>query len=120
MDKDRRKELKEQYNNRHPQMGIVCWQCGEEIWALASKDTNKDYNGTSFQLNLGSWPNRELQKKYTENPEKFKWFIAKELEYEDYSEDHTDELEILMLEFLEENPDAKPMKPMKKFKKPTD
>ena len=116
MDKDRKKELREQYKNRHPDMGIVCWQCGDKLWAAVSRDAKADYNGTSFQLNLGSWPNREMQALYRERPEDFHWSLAKALDYEDYADDHTDDLQLLLLEFLDEHPDARPMRPGAKWK----
>ncbi len=34
----------------------------------------------------------------------------KELDYEDLSEDHTDDLKILLMDFLKDSPDAKPMR----------
>lgn len=110
MDKERRKALREQYNNRHPKMGIVCWQCGDDMWVDMSKDFNADFNSTSFQLKLGSWPNKALQKAYNENPNGCSFSLIKELDYEDYSEDHTDDLKILLMDFLQEYPDAKPMR----------
>ena len=73
MDNAKKKELREQYNNRHPEMGIVCWQCDDEMWVDMSTDANADYNSTSFQLKLGSWPNKTLQKVYKENPV---WFAS--------------------------------------------
>lgn len=111
MEKDRRKELKEQYANRHPDMGIVCWQSGDMMWAQISTDANADFNSTSFQLKLGSWPNREMQAAYKKDPGSFKWSLIKELEYKDLADDHSEDLEILLLEFLDEYPDAKPMRP---------
>lgn len=116
METNRKKELRQQYNNRHPDMGIVCWQCGDIIWAATSKDAKADYNGTSFQLKLGSWPNREMQRIYNERPDEFVWSLAKELDYKDYADDHSDDLELLLMEFMEEHPDAKPMKPGKKIR----
>lgn len=110
MNNDKKKALKEQYKNRHPKMGIVCWQCGDEMWVDMSKDMRADFNSTDFQLKLGSWPNRALQKAYKENPDGFKFSLIKELDYEDYSEDHTDDLKILLMDFLEEHPNAKPMR----------
>ena len=110
MDNEKKRALKEQYKNRHPKMGIVCWQCGEDMWVDMSKDAAADYNSTSFQLELGSWPNRALQKVYKEAPEGFGFSLVRELEYEDPSEDHTDDLKILLLDFLEEHPDAKPLR----------
>ena len=110
MDSEKKKALREQYNNRHPKMGIICWQCGDEMWVDMSTDVNADYNGTSFQLKLGSWPNKALQKAYKENPEECKFSLIRELDYEDFSEDHTDDLKIMLMDFLEEYPDAKPMR----------
>ncbi len=61
MNKDRKKELRTQYEERKPDMGIICWQNDAEIWIAISKDINADYNSSLFQLKLGSWPNREIQ-----------------------------------------------------------
>ena len=110
MNTDRKKELKEAYANRHPVMGIVCWTCGENMWVAKSKDADADFNGTSFQLKLGSWPNREMQQAYKADPESFRWEILKELDYEDPNEDLTDDLELLYMEVMDEHPDAKPMR----------
>lgn len=110
MDNERKQELKQQYSQRHPDMGIVCWQCGEDLWVDMSRDAKADFNGTSFQLEMGSWPNRELQAAYNANPAAAKFSLLKQLDYEDYSEDHTDDLKLLLMEVLEEHPDAKPMR----------
>ena len=114
MDNDRRKELREQYKNRHPKMGVVSWRSGERIWAGTSTDTNADHNGMSFQLKLGSWPEKELQKAYSADPQSFEFSVEKELDYEDPSEDHSDDLDLLMMEFLQEHPEAKPLRPVRK------
>lgn len=110
MDNEKRKALKEQYKNRHPKMGIVCWQCGDEMWVDMSKDAVADFNSTTFQLKLGSWPNKALQKAYKENPDGFRFSLIKELDYENHSDDHTDDLKILLMDLLEEYPSAKPMR----------
>lgn len=115
MDKDHRKELRERYQKRHPQMGIVCWMCGEHIWAAVSHDAAADYNSTLFQLKLGSWPNREMQKLYAERPEDFIWSVARELDYEDIDDDHADDLQLLLMDFLEEHPLARPTCARKKW-----
>ena len=114
MESSRKKELREQYKNRHPQMGIVCLRSQDRVWAGVSTDTKADINGMTFQLKLGSWPVKELQAAYSKDPGSFEFSIEKELEYEDPSEDHSEDLEILMLEFMQEHPDAKPLKPVKK------
>lgn len=110
MDNDKRKELKEQYSRRHPDMGIVCWQIGDQMWVDMSTDANADFNGTNFQLQLGSWPNKELQNAYKANPEAVKYSLIRKLDYEDITEDHTDDLKIMLMDFLEEFPDAKPLR----------
>lgn len=110
MDNERKKALREQYDHRHPKMGIVCWRCGDELWVDTSKDADADFHGTSFRLQLGSWPNKALQKAYREAPEKCSFSLVMELDYEEASEDHTDDLKLLLMDFLEEHPDAKPMR----------
>ena len=114
MDKDRRKELREQYNNRHPDMGIVTWRCGDNIWVMTTTDANADYNSMSFQLKLGSWRGRELQQAYKDNPDGFVWTLESKLKYDDLNEDHSEDLEIMLMEFMDDHPNAKPMKPGKK------
>lgn len=109
-DKQKRKELAEQYKNRHPDMGIVCWQCGDDMWVDMSTNAETDYNGTRFQLELGSWPNKALQKAYKENPDGCRFSLVKKLEYDDYADDRTDDLKLLLMEFLDEHPEAKPMR----------
>ncbi|MDD6154799.1 MAG: GIY-YIG nuclease family protein [Eubacteriales bacterium] len=114
MDKEQKKILKEEYANRHPEMGIACWKSGEHMWYIVSSDLKADYNSTSFQLKLGTWRNRDMQEMYTDDPASFSWSVEKVLDYKDPTEDHTDDLEILRLEFLDEHPEALPMRPMKK------
>lgn len=110
MDEKRKKELKAAYAARHPVKGIVCWQRGEQRWIAKSQDAAADRNSTSFQLKLGSWPNRELQKAYAADPDSFVWSVLAELSYEDPAEDLTEDLELLRLEVLDRYPDAKPMR----------
>ena len=110
MDNERKKELKEAYANRHPDMGIVCWTSGDRMWIAKSKDARADYNSTSFQLRLGSWPNREMQAAYQADPASFRWALLKPLDYEDPAEDYSDDLALLYEEVMDEHPEARPMK----------
>ena len=110
MNTERKKELKEAYSNRHPEMGIVCWTNGDKMWIAKSKDVKADFNGTSFQLQLGSWPNREMQDAYKAAPASFRWELLKKLDYKEIDEDLSDDLEILYMEAMEEYPNAKPMR----------
>jgi len=113
MDADRRKELKEEYANRHPDKGLVCWKSKGRIWVMPSSDAKADFNGTSFQLRLGSWPNKEMQKAYKEDPDSFEWSFEEELEYKDNSDDVSDDLSLMLMEYMEKHPDAQLMRPIK-------
>jgi len=111
MDSGRKKELKEQYANRHPEMGVVSWRSGARLWVAVSKDTRAEYNRTLFQLKLGSWPNREMQRAYTDDPEAFEWAVLKTLDYEELSDVQDDDLQLLLMLCMEEHPEAEPMRP---------
>lgn len=111
MDDARKKTLREEYDRRRPDMGIVCWRSGERMWIAISRDAKADYNRSLFQLKLGSWPERELQRAYTEAPETFQWSLLKKLDYEEREEDHSADLELLYLLCQEEYPQAKAMRP---------
>ena len=111
MDRDRKKELRGQYMRRRPDMGVVTWRCGDDIWVMTSRDAAADYNSMSFQLKLGSWPGKELQRAYNADPDGFQWTLEKPLRYDDPNDDLSDDLALLLMEFLDEHPNAKPMKP---------
>lgn len=111
MDDARKKTLREEYDRRRPDMGVVCWRSGEQMWIAKSRDAKADYNRSLFQLKLGSWPQRELQRAYTEAPETFQWSLLKKLDYEEREEDHSADLELLYLLCQEEYPQAKAMRP---------
>ena len=111
MDNERKKALREEYDSRKPQMGVVCWRNGEGMWIAVSRDVKADYNRSLFQLKLGSWPQRELQRAYTAAPETFQWSLLRELDYEERDADHSADLELLYLLCREEYPQAKAMRP---------
>lgn len=111
MEREKKKALREQYDQRKPEMGVVCWRSGEKMWIATSTDAKADYNGTLFQLQLGSWPNREMQKAFTDDPGSFQWSLLKKLDYKERDEDHTEDLKLLYLMCLEEYPDARQMRP---------
>lgn len=92
-------------------MGVVCWRSGERMWIAISRDAKADYNRSLFQLKLGSWPEGELQRAYTEAPETFQWSLLKKLDYGEREEDHSADLELLYLLCREEYPQAKAMRP---------
>ena len=114
MDKEQRKALREQYEQRKPDMGVVCWENGGRRWIATSKDAAADYNGSLFQLKLGSWPNRDMQAAFTKDPEGFRWSLLKKLDYEEPGEDHGEDLELLYMMCMEEYPEARQMRPGRK------
>lgn len=113
MNEERKKALRAEYDQRRPDMGVVCWESGGRMWIAISKDAKADYNRSLFQLRLGSWPNRELQAAYTADPESFHWSLLKKLDYEEREEDHSADLELLYLMCREEYPQARDMRPGK-------
>lgn len=93
---ERKKELKEQYKNFKPDMGIIGVKCSEnnKIYLVKAKDINGMINRIKFQLGFGSYTNNELQKDYnTFGEKKFSFEVIEKLEYDkdeaktDYSED---------------------------------
>lgn len=114
MDKEKKKALRAQYDQRKPDMGIVCWQNAEKMWIAVSKDAKSDYNSSLFQLQLGIWPNREMQKAFTDNPDSFQWSLLKKLDYKERDEEHSDDLEFLYMMCMDEYPDAQQMRPGKR------
>ncbi len=96
---DRRKQLKEQYRNIKPEMGvfIVCSKCSNKFHIESTKDLKSRINSTKFKLEIGSHPVRELQKEWKVKGEKcFKIEILEKLEY-DENESKTDYTEGLTL-----------------------
>jgi hypothetical protein len=93
---DRKKELKMQYKQMKPQMGIfiIRSKVNNKCFLKATPDLRGVINGTKVRLGSGIHPNRELQKEWIEfGPENFTLEILENLEYEkdesktDYSED---------------------------------
>ena len=62
MDTKRKKELLQQWKNRHPEMGVISFRCkktGESFLGI-SKDTKADFNSNRFQLSGGMHPNNRI------------------------------------------------------------
>ncbi len=53
---------------------------------------------------------KELKEAYKADPESFQWSLLKTLDYKELDEDHSDDLELLYMEAMDEYPDAKPMR----------
>ena len=99
-----KKEMKEQYKQMKPEMGIFGIKSKTEKKCLLSAvaDLKSRMNRFQFQLDMGSHPNRELQKDWkTHGQGDFIFEILEQLEYDkdetrtDYSED----LEILRMDW---------------------
>ncbi len=110
MDREKRRELAEAYKTRRPDMGVVAIRCtatGSTFFG-ASKDIGADINSNRFKLSSGSHRNRELMALWREHGEDaFEFNAERILEYEDPSEDHSEELALLTEECLESHPGSK-------------
>lgn len=104
MDIRRKKQLIEEYKNRKPEMGILCFKfkAGEEIFLTASKDIRADINSNRFKMQLGNHPNKDMQKLWQAGGglEGVEIFVMKEYAYKNSDDDHTDKLEALLTEYL--------------------
>lgn len=97
---DRKKELKRQYLQMKPAMGVftISNMVTGEVYLEATKDLKSRMNSTPFKLNAGSHPNRPLQRQWREYGEgNFKMEVLDTLEYDedDDKRDYSDDLEVL-------------------------
>jgi hypothetical protein len=93
---DRKKELKEQYKQMKPDMGVLIVKSNfnNKCYIEAAKNIKAAINRINFTLELGSHVNKELQREWKEHgKDNFTIEILEKLEYEkdesktDYSED---------------------------------
>jgi len=109
MDTNRKKQLREAYQNRAPEMGVVSLRCkatGQSFLEI-SKDTRATMNSIRVRLESHYHPNRELIRLldlYGE--ENFELSVLEVLHYEDPTEDHTEELETMRDLCLLQDPKA--------------
>ncbi|MDL2249657.1 GIY-YIG nuclease family protein [Lachnospiraceae bacterium OttesenSCG-928-J05] len=99
MDMKRKKELLDEWKNRHPEMGVVSIRCKAtgDLFLGVSNDTRVWFNSHYFKLSSNYHPNKELQElwnKYGEN--EFEHSVVKVLKYENLTDDQTDNLEALL------------------------
>ena len=109
MDAQRKKELKAQYLETRPQMGVLCFTCKAtgERFLLASRNVQTDITSVTFKLNSGYHPNRhllELWKQFGE--EGFETSLVEELEYREGEADYMEELRALRDLCIERDPHA--------------
>jgi len=93
---DRKKELKAQYKEMKPPMGIfiIRSKVNKKCHIETTQNLRGSLNRTKFQLGASSHPIRELQKEWNDfGPESFTIEVLENLEYDkdesktDYSED---------------------------------
>jgi hypothetical protein len=112
MDIRRKRELLENYKNRHPEMGVISYCCKEtgDVFLGISKDTKADINSTNFKLSANFHPNKQLQELWDiYGLDGFELTVIKVLKYDDPNEDHTAKLESLREQCLTSNPKARRM-----------
>lgn len=99
---DRKRELKQKYKQMKPEMGIfaIKSKSNNKYYIEANSDVKSKINRAKFQLDFGSYPNRELQKEWKEFGEtNFDIEILEKLEYDkDESKiDYKEELQLLQM-----------------------
>ncbi|NLH59404.1 MAG: GIY-YIG nuclease family protein [Clostridiales bacterium] len=110
MDKSKKKELKQAYKDRHPEMGVISYRCIEtsESFLGISRDTKADFNSTNMKLKAKIHPNRRLQDLWNKyGLEGFDLSVVKTLKYEDPELDYTKKLEDLREKCLAQDPNAR-------------
>lgn len=110
MDIKRKKELLNEWKNRHPDMGVISMFCKAtgDLFLGISKDIKVDFNSNRFKLSVKLHSNKQLQTlwdKYGENG--FDYSVAKVLKYDNPEDDQTDKLNALLEECLLEMPQAR-------------
>lgn len=110
MDRQRKKELREAYRERRPEMGVISLrrEATRETFLGISQDIPADFNSIRMKLESGYHPNRrllDLWKQY--GRESFTFTVARTLEYDDPAADHTAELEALWEKCMAEDAKAR-------------
>lgn len=110
MDTKRKKELLQQWKNRHPEMGVISFHCkktGESFLGI-SKDTKAGFNSIRFQLSMGMHPNKRLTELWNQYGEGgFEFSVVKILKYENPNDDQTEKLERLREQCFAEDTKAR-------------
>lgn len=102
MDKNRKKELINQYKQMKPPMGIFMIRCkvNNKCYIQATQDLRGVINGAEVRLESGMHPNRELQKEWNEfGSGNFTIEILENLEYDkdESKTDYKDDLSLLQM-----------------------
>ncbi len=81
-------------------MGVISFRCNptDEIFFTTATDIPAKFNRIRFQLSAGNCPNNQLQVLWNQYGETaFEFQTVKQLKYDDPKEDHTEELEMLVV-----------------------
>lgn len=109
---DRKKELKAIYKEMKPEMGIYLYQCipTGKAYIGASQRLKAFMNRINFQLGMGSFLNKALQNDWNQyGEENFTVKVLDILEYDKNDEvkkDYSEDLAILLAEWMEKFEDA--------------
>ncbi|MDF2542951.1 MAG: hypothetical protein K0S47_2669 [Herbinix sp.] len=103
---DRNKELKLQYLQSKPDMGVYIIRSNTKKKCIIekTKDLKGTLNGTLFKLNSGFYPNRELIKEWKEFGEsEFTIEVLEKLKHkeEDAMIDYSEDLEIMQMLWID-------------------
>ena len=107
---ERKKELKRAYAERKPDMGVFCIRCDatNDHFLGICHDYTADVNSHFARLGSFLHPSKDLLALYrTYGRNAFTASLSERLDYIDGQNDYTEELKILLLLKLEENPNAK-------------
>lgn len=110
MQTDRRKELRDAYKSRRPDMGVVepRYTATGQRYLGITHDAAKELNSLRAKLNGGGHPNHPLQQLWNEHGENgFDFHVADTLEYENPEDVSADDLQALCDLLLAENPEAR-------------
>lgn len=109
MDSQKRKQLREEYKNRRPEMGIISFRCKEtnQTFLGISTDTKADFNSNMVRLKYNVHPNKTLQKLWNQyGSDGFELSVVARLKYDNPQDDHRKKLEALREECFQQCPQA--------------
>lgn len=103
---DRKKQLKEQYKQMRTDMGVftVKKKNNNKYLLIGTQNLKGMMNRVKFQLENGSYPNRELQKEWNEaKPDDFEFTVLETLEYDkdESKTDYSEEVNIILIMLTE-------------------
>ena len=113
MNQQKRRELKHQYQQAKPAMGVFAVHCGSETYIGWTTDLRAALNGMEIRLQGGTYMNRRLQEAYKADPASFSVERLEVLDYDrdESKTDYTADLIALQALWMEKLPDSHFLKP---------